>query len=355
MFFVAVLAISAARDPQVPTVFAAAGLLAVYGARFAVRRWDRSESIWLGVLTVAWAAAVLVVSVAFVWVSVPLLFLHLLTFPIRRGLAAVAVITGIVIVAESLDDGLLAAEVAGPILGAGFAIVACVGYRQLANEHELTRRTLEELEITRSELARAEHERGMIDERRRLAREVHDTVAQDLAGILLLVRSPVSDDTTGRIESLASSALREARRIVDALGPVELETTSLPAALTHLEIDDRGGGDDVQVEVTGEPRDLPHSHEAMLLRVAQSALANSREHARATKVFITLTYHDDEVSIDVVDDGVGFEPCAVDTDRPTGRFGLTVMRERAEQVGGKLVVESGLGSGTAVHASVPSP
>ena len=92
----------------------------------------------------------------------------------------------------------------------------------------------------------------------------------------------------------------------------------------------------------------------MLLRVAQGALANSRAHAAASTVFITLSYLDDEVAVDVVDDGLGFEVREPQRGPSTGNFGLSVMRQRAEQVGGTLVVESHPGSGTAVHAAVPT-
>ena len=309
---------------QPRTTVVAGILIALYATPTLTRGQERSNVVWLSVLTVVWLAAVIVVSVDFVWLSVPLLFLYLLMFPLRIALGAVVAITAVVIWAEALDDGLVAAEVAGPILGAGFALVACVSYRRLATEHEQTRRALDELEATRHDLARSQHERGMLDERRRMAREVHDTIAQDLAGILLIARSPSTSNSTARIEDLAATALHEARRIVDALGPVELEATSLATALAQLAANERNGDPAVEFTVTGEPRDLPQPPEAMLLRVAQGALANSRTHARASTVYITLSYLDDEVAIDIVDDGQGFNACD-DLPRVPGRFGLSVI------------------------------
>lgn len=354
-FFVAVTLTAAARDLQRSTLLAVAGLLAIYAARVALRRERVSTTVWLWVLTLTWAATTLFVSVALVWVSVALLFLHLLRFAIRGALVVVVGVTAIVIIAEARDDGLLVAEVVGPVLGAGFAIVACVSYRMLAAEHATARQTLEELSATRHELARSEHERGVLDERRRVAREVHDTVAQDLAGILLLTRSPQTSESITTIEGLAATALQDARRIVEALGPIGLESTSLSDALAQLEATDDGGAPSVDFTLTGEPRALPQPHEAMLLRVAQGALANSRAHAAASAVYITLSYLDDEVAVDVVDDGRGFELCDPRRTPSNGSFGLSVMRERAAQVGGTLIVESQPGSGTAVHAAVPTP
>ena len=355
VFFVAVTVASASRHADWQTLIAAIILLALYAARIPVRRRGWSEIIWLAVITVAWLTAVLLVTVDFVWVSVPLMFLYLLTLPLRPAVSVVAAITAVVIAAEAVDDdGLLAAEIVGPILGAGFAIVASVGYRRLAIEFDHTQRALADLEATRDDLARSQHERGMLDERQRMAREVHDTIAQDLAGILLIARSPDTTNSRSRIEDLATTALHEARRIVDALGPVELVATPLPAALAQLAANDPQRPPAIVFEVSGEPRDLPQPLQAMLLRVAQGALANSREHSCASTAYITLSYLDDEVAIDIVDDGHGFTPGDT-TNQSNGSFGLTVMRERAQQVGGTLVVESRPGAGTAIHAAVPTP
>ncbi len=117
---------------------------------------------------------------------------------------------------------------------------------------------------------------------------------------------------------------------------------------------DPQGQPSIVFEVSGEPRDLPQPLQAMLLRVAQGALANSREHSCASTAYITLSYLDDEVAIDIVDNGNGFTPG--DTKhRSAGSFGLSAMRERAQQVGGTLIVEFRPGAGTAIHAAVPTP
>ena len=355
VFFVVVTVVSASRNADRQTLIAAIVLLALYVARVPIRHRGWPELVWLAVLTVAWLAAVLLVTVDFVWVSVPLMFLYLLTLPLRPAVVVVATITAVVIAAEAGDgDGLYAAEVVGPILGAGFAIVAGVGYRRLAIEFGHTQRALADLEATRDNLARSQHERGMLDERQRMAREVHDTIAQDLAGILLIARSPDTTNSRSRIEDLATAALHEARRIVDALGPIDLVATPLPTALAQLAANDPQRQPDIVFEVSGEPRDLPPPLQAMLLRVAQGALANTREHAQASTAYITLSYLEDEVAIDIVDDGQGFTP-RDSTHQSAGSFGLSVMRERAQQVGGTLVVESRPGAGTAIHAAVPTP
>ncbi len=100
--------------------------------------------------------------------------------------------------------------------------------------------------------------------------------------------------------------------------------------------------------VTGEPAPLHPEAEVTLLRAAQEALTNVRKHAQARQVSITLSYMGDQVALDVQDDGVGFAASA-----PAEGFGLAAMRQRAEQLGGTVVVESALGQGTTVAVTLP--
>lgn len=106
--------------------------------------------------------------------------------------------------------------------------------------------------------------------------------------------------------------------------------------------------------MSGTPVELPTPYEVALLRIAQSALANTARHAAASRAEITLSFMDASVTLDVVDDGAGFEPGSV---RPSsdGGFGLPAMRSRAESLGGTFTVESAPGQGTAVAVSLPFP
>ncbi len=113
-----------------------------------------------------------------------------------------------------------------------------------------------------------------------------------------------------------------------------------------------GAGPRVRFSVSGTPVELPTPYEVALLRIAQSALANTVRHASASRAEITLSFMDASVTLDVVDDGQGFEPGSV---RPSseGGFGLPAMRSRAESLGGTFTVESAPGQGTAVAVSLP--
>ncbi len=129
-----------------------------------------------------------------------------------------------------------------------------------------------------------------------------------------------------------------------ALGPVDLAERSLGDALLQLAA--RIEEPAVRLEVSGAPLALPGALDIALLRIAQEAVGNAVRHARASRIAVTLSYMEDEVALDVVDDGVGLATEA-------GGFGTTSMRERAERLGGRFSLESSPAHGTAVAVSVP--
>ena len=156
----------------------------------------------------------------------------------------------------------------------------------------------------------------------------------------------------------ARESLAETRRLVWALRPEALDRHSLPQALEGL-VEERSEKKGIQARVTveGVARQLLPETEVALLRIAQEALANVHKHARAERVVLTLSYLEDLVALDVSDDGVGFDPTVSKTDvRPqdAGGFGLISMRERVEQLGGSLSVESTLNRGTTLVAALPT-
>ena len=203
-------------------------------------------------------------------------------------------------------------------------------------------------------------EAGILEERHRLAGEIHDTLAQGLAGIVAQVqaaRQARHDEAEwGRhldlAASLARANLTEARRSVRALRPEQLEQATLPEAIGALA---RGWSEHssipAEIETTGIPAPAGADVEAALFRVAQEALANVAKHAGASKVHLTLSYLDDMLLLDIADDGTGFAP-ADRTDRTDG-YGLAGMRRRVERLSGSLNLESTPGYGTTVNATVP--
>lgn len=235
--------------------------------------------------------------------------------------------------------------------------------------------TIAELERTNARLAQAldenaglqrrlllqAREAGISDERRRLAIEIHDTIAQGLIGIVTQLQA-AADSTdpeaarthVERAAGLARQSLGEARRSVQDLGPGALEHDTLPVALTKaVSAWSASAGVRADLVVTGTVEALHDEVEATLLRIAQEALTNVARHAGAGRVGVTLSYMDDEVALDVRDDGRGFAPHSLPKQGATGGFGLGGMRARAERIAGSVQIESEPGRGTAVSARVP--
>ncbi|MFE0152396.1 sensor histidine kinase [Nonomuraea sp. NPDC059007] len=252
------------------------------------------------------------------------------------------------------------------------AIVAAVGLFSFVGEVTTERsaerkRMVAQLEETMRENAGLHaqllvqaREAGVFDERQRMAGEIHDTIAQGLTGVVTQLQAAVharESDTdwerhVGNAMTLARESLAEARRTIHAVGPAQLESTPLPQALDELTA--RWAAlHEVRADftATGTARPLHPEVEETLLRTAQEALANIAKHAGAARVGLTLSYMDDTVTLDVRDDGSGFDPGRA---AGGGGFGLTAMRRRVTRLAGTLEIESEYGGGTAVSASVPA-
>lgn len=201
-----------------------------------------------------------------------------------------------------------------------------------------------------AQLVSQARESGAQDERARLASEIHDTLAQGLAGIITQLQAVrQADEHVTRALDLARSSLAEARRSVRALAPGELGRANLPEALRTLTTRwAQDQGTRAQIEVTGDGIPLSPAIEVSLFRVAQESLTNVAKHAQASRVGVTLSYAGNEVLLDVRDDGRGFSG-----EDGTG-FGLTSMRQRIRGVGGQVEVQSAPGEGTSVSARVPA-
>jgi signal transduction histidine kinase len=239
---------------------------------------------------------------------------------------------------------------------------------KLSEQYEQRRKALADLEAALAEnealqaqLVAQARQAGVHDERQRIAREIHDTLAQGLTGILtqLQAAEQAADNPAqwrrhvANASHLARESLTEARRSVGAMRPEVLESAHLPSAIRDV-VDkwSRLHGVAVDVVTTGTTRPLHPEVEVALLRTAQEALANVAKHAKAGHVWLTLSYMEDVVTLDVRDDGAGFEPGS--TSSGDGGFGLTGMRHRVGRLAGTLEIESEPGAGTAISASLPA-
>lgn len=323
-----------------------------------------------GRVVLAWMAAdlalwvvLLAASPAALWLAFPLVLLQMHVLGPRRGIPLAALTTAGAVAAglarRSPGDPLLG-FVLGPVVGAAVAIGVVLGLEALVRESQARQRALDELTAAKVHLAAAERDRVVAAERERLAREVHDTLAQGFTAVELLLRSARqalgcddarAADLVDTARRTALDNLAEARRFVRALSPADLADSSLPDALRRVAARSAGQELRVAVRVEGAARPLAVPVETTLLRVAQSAFANVHQHAHARRVDVTLTYLDDTVLLDVVDDGDGFDP---DAPAAGGGFGLPAMRSRVRELGGTLAVETAPGEGTAVAVSLPA-
>ncbi len=325
---------------------------------------------WLAGLALIWAGSV-AVSSEFVWLAFPLWLLAGFILPMAWAVALSAVILIVVVAAPVLHTGTTSyANVIGPIVGGVFALGIARGYLELVRDGRERRRLIaslvaaqEETAQLQDELARSQRETGAGLERTRVSRDIHDTVAQSFSSIGMLARSaPRAEpekqaEALTQIEQLAREGLVDARRIVNAMTPAELEGSALGDALRRMLTrmqDETGIRTDLHIDDSVPA--LPMVAEVALLRTAQSALANVRGHANAQRVVVTLADAGDAVRLDIVDDGKGFDATRWNAKQPPrdeGGYGLRAMRARLRELGGDLDVESMPGEGAALSASVP--
>lgn len=350
----------------------ATAFLAVYGAGFAAgadsnfaagAAGDRSRfvsRIWVAALSVLWVA-LLWFTPAAAYLAFPLFFLYLAVMPGWRGPFTVALATVFAVVGGGAHGGWSVGGVVGPLVGAAMALLIGAGYRSLLRESAERDRLVSELVATRQELADREREAGAAQERERLAREIHDTLAQGLSSIQMLLQAAERADPSGPgagqvrlARETTADNLAEARALVRELAPAPLAGTGLVPALRRL-AGTQWRRPDLAVEVVGDDAvELPMAVQAALLRIAQGAMANVLQHSSATRATVSVRRDDGGcVRLSVVDNGAGFDPADVlaGSARPDS-FGLAAARARVEQLGGALLVESAPGAGTAVTVEI---
>lgn len=365
----AVLAFTGGQVAAAELPIVVGGLAILVAAYWAV--WLR-QSVWSQDLRIRLGYAVLLLVTFAILMSIApaFTFLQFTLYPQlffclpNRWAIPAGLSIGVILAADSLADAGGDVAAAGPemVLHLASAVAftmlsAWIGaiIMQSAERQEL----LTALAATRAELAAAEREAGVAEERARLSREIHDTLAQGFASVVthLEAADAVLDGDPARArghvreaETVARASLDEARGLVWALRPPVLADGGLPAALGRVV----AGVPGTELTISGEPRPLDPDVEVTVLRAAQEALSNARRHAGASSVSVTLTYFDDTVALDVIDDGHGFDPAAVAAPGPDGGHGLRGMRERAERLHGTLSVESAPGEGTAIALSLPA-
>ncbi|MFD2417381.1 sensor histidine kinase [Amycolatopsis pigmentata] len=343
------------------TSVAAVAVLAILSAAFLGRALRRRGTVAFSVamLAVTTVAVLADASAGFVLFSVCPIVSMCLTRVTAALLTSLAILLPplSVLLRYGPHESSLAVLVPMSALMIVFSVCMGTWFGRVVRESQERGALIEQLEASRAEVARLSHEAGTSTERERLAREIHDTLAQGFTSILTLLQAVESEMDSDPVMArrhveLASRTAREnlaeARTMVAALTPSALTTGSLAQAVRRqAERLAEETGIDVRCRIPDRLPALPTVTEVVLLRAAQEALSNVRKHAKANHVSLDLDAEDSLVRLIVTDDGVGFGQ-----DGPARGFGLKSMRDRARQVGGTMTVRAG--ERTTVTVEVPA-
>lgn len=320
--------------------------------------WVRPRWLWFVAVVVAWALMVAVWPSAS-FIAFALFFLAIGMLPPKVGVPVVGVLTVITVVAIARFNGFEIGGVIGPVVGALVAVALGLGFRMLRREARAR--------------AEASHHAGEMGERARVAADIHDTVAQGLSSIHMLLfsverrLSPLLSDATTQspaedlsraIEEIrlarktTEENLAETRRIIAALQPAPLEQADLTVALARV-VSTTPMGKSFTLSVDGQAYPLRADVQEAIVRMTQSLVSNVVRHAHASAARVTLTYQEDQVSLDVVDNGTGFD-VNWDAVNQDSTLGLAGVRRRAMGVGGTMTIESEPGEGCGVAICIPA-
>ena len=224
---------------------------------------------------------------------------------------------------------------------------------ELAETLEELKESREELKLLASQLLHAQE-----DERKRIAREIHDSIGSSLSAVKFCVEhvavqignSPEVQESFMRLSTAMEQAIDDSRRIMSDLRPAMLDDLGIVATIGWF---CRRFGDiyaDIAVEkdIRLDESEVPEKLKIIIFRIIQEAMNNSAKHSGAGKICLRLSCEGGSIQLDISDDGIGFDRAAVPSSGQRAKFGLTSMRERAEQSGGKFVIESSRGIGTKI-------
>ncbi|WP_168200517.1 sensor histidine kinase [Allokutzneria sp. NRRL B-24872] len=299
-------------------------------------------------------AGVLVLFVLYphMWVMLPT------RWAVASTVTTVCAVGAVLVIREGFTPGvvLLVAGISAVCLLLGLGLGAWI--TRIIRQSTERAATLVELEATRAELAEVSHDAGVLAERERLAREIHDTLAQGFTSMVMMLQALEPEIDRDReaaqrrralLEEVARGNLAEARSLVALLTPTHLESAPLAEAVERLVVQvGRELGISATMRLHGEPQQLTTNHEVVLLRGTQEALANVRKHSGASSVVVELGYEGDRVTLEVRDDGKGFDGTERDG------FGLAGMRARVAQVGGTMQLAAPSSGGVSLLVDLPT-
>jgi signal transduction histidine kinase len=345
--------------PRTPLAWLASIIgFAIWVHLWAKRRLRDPSGRRAGTIILAFAGTLVLASLAIRHLSYSLVAVTLLPqyFTVLPLAAAALAFTPVFLAAEYAHSTAVVANT-GFTWGMAFirgavAIITGICFKVLAIQ-------MDERGRLQASVAFAERKAGVLEERQRLAREIHDTLAQGFAGIAVHLERAEQlgalNDSAAKphldlARSVAREGLEDARRMLAALRPEILTQRALPEALSRVcEEWSRRTNIGSTFSITGAPSPMHPDIELTILRAVQEALTNVARHAGARTVAVTLSYMEDVLVLDVQDDGRGFVPALA----VGGGYGLAGMRERAERLAGSFSLESVPGEGTTVSLTLP--
>lgn len=231
-------------------------------------------------------------------------------------------------------------------------------------EAERNRALVAELRLAQQSLVEREREAGIEQERRRMAGEIHDTIAQQFTSVITNLRAAnelegtdasITREHMMHAFSAAQQGLSDSRAMLSTMQPDVLLGRSLTDVM-HSIVDEWSANSTVngQFETDGPPGQLNRTQESLLVRALQESLRNIDKHARASEVTARLTWLEDEVLMDISDNGIGFEPSTINAGINGYQMGLATMQLRVESLGGTFALESASGEGTSITVAFPT-
>ena len=355
-----------------PLTWAISGILLLYGLLMGLEPLLTRDSTLRAHLYLAFQTALVFVASLFHYeldffalLYVPLCGQAMFLLPRRTGLAWLLILIAVTAIGQIIQFGL--PEAISFMLIYVAALIFVAAFVNMVQRAEAARRRSEQLlgelqdahEQLQSYADQAE-ELAIANERTRLARDLHDSVAQTLYGLTLQAEAASRKLAAGNPEATqehlhmiredSQQTLLETRLLIFELRPPILESSGLAAALrARLNAVEARGGMAMHVSLQ-EASDLEPQVEMGLYRIAQEALNNVAKHAAATELRVRMEQNAGWITLEIADNGTGFDPNMV----PEGRMGLKGMAERAEQVNGRLSITSAPGKGTTIHVEVPT-
>lgn len=346
-----VVGLTGTRDWVTVAVAAAFAVVYLFGTVHQNRGHSHTQAqavLWLTAVILLWVVLA-ALSPSFVWLEFPLVMVACFVLPAWWGIAVTAGLLAYTLSVTVPANGM--GGLVGPTIGSIMAIGIVHAYQALRADAEHYRKVAADLEAAQRDLAAAEHAAGVAEERTRLSREVHDTMAQGLSSIVLLGRALDKElslidgaqparETLHTIREVAADNLAEARRFVagNAAGAEEPLTARIDRLARAAEARQRALGSSLEVRVNAV--NLPEPAASVAERVVRESLSNVVRHAGASLAVVTVDRLDGEATVDVFDNGRGITG-------PEG-FGLKGLRARIDEIGGTLTLE-----GNVLAATLP--